>query len=575
LQAEVTFLTRRGAAVMRRSHTATGQSIRLGRATGNEVQLPDIRVQLEAAALSQRADGLLVERLGDLPLRVNGVTINAAPVRPGDEILIGPYKLILSEPPAGFDAAFSIELVDPPGDALLRLTAGSRVRLDQTGVSKRRASWIAFLVLLIVCLAVPVGIYLHSSPTKNGALGPGAGGSGFLAVAWSPGETSIAHRYFENQCVACHQSPFAAVQDSACLTCHSGIGGHIPASSEIAGPARSTLERMRCADCHQEHRGARGLVIQAGALCQSCHRSLAETAPDLGLRDVHDFSIGGHPQFRVTLVDAGPQPKLVRVDLGAQPKPTDHPGLVFSHAAHLVKAGFPKLGIKPMMCSDCHIAEPSGQGFLPITFEGQCRRCHALKFDAGQAQNSLYLRQNPEVPHGDAGRVRAFVEGFFSSLALRGGVEEPQAPEIVRRVPGTPFAPTEAQRREAEDWVAQKAKETLAIVYFEPKRGCAFCHRVERHDDSLSIAPVKLLTRFLSPARFDHARHQPVACLDCHAAARSEASSDVLIPGIATCVRCHGTETARFATPSTCISCHVFHRHELGPMRPSIAMDNR
>ena len=77
-----------------------------------------------------------------------------------------------------------------------------------------------------------------------------------------------------------------------------------------------------------------------------------------------------------------------------------------------------------------------------------------------------------------------------------------------------------------------------------------------------------MLTRFLQPARFDHAKHVTVECNDCHTNARdSHASSEVLIPGIDRCITCHGAETATFKAQSTCASCHVFHRQEFGPMR--------
>jgi predicted CXXCH cytochrome family protein len=73
--------------------------------------------------------------------------------------------------------------------------------------------------------------------------------------------------------------------------------------------------------------------------------------------------------------------------------------------------------------------------------------------------------------------------------------------------------------------------------------------------------------RFLRPAVFDHAKHAPVACDACHAARQSDSSADLLVPGIETCLKCHGAGTAAFKVTSTCTSCHVFHRQELGPMR--------
>ena len=45
MRAEITFLTRRGAAVMRKSYQVTADIIRFGRGTGSDVPLPDIRVE--------------------------------------------------------------------------------------------------------------------------------------------------------------------------------------------------------------------------------------------------------------------------------------------------------------------------------------------------------------------------------------------------------------------------------------------------------------------------------------------------------------------------------------------------
>jgi hypothetical protein len=574
MQAEVTFLTRRGAAVMRKPHRVTAEIIRFGRGTDNEVALPDIRVELTAAALRQRTDGLLIERLGDSPLRVSGETIGAALVGPGDEILIGPYKIVLSNPPEGFDAELSVELVQPMGDALQRLVAGSRIGLDQTRLSKRRASWALFVSVTIVCLAIPITLYSLGDGVRRSTSVPADGLStifgiawNLLGTAWNPGELSNQHRYFAENCAICHQSPFALVNDSACLTCHGGIGNHIePVAVSYAEPVRRHLQATRCAECHEEHRGLHSLVIGEEALCIGCHRSLAETMANVGLRDVRGFP-EGHPQFRVTLVRDAAARSFERAPLGSNPKPTDRPNLVFSHAVHLVSEGFPALGYKPMVCADCHVPEPSGQGFLAITNKGQCQRCHALKFDAELPWK--------EVPHGDDARVGAEVEGFYASIALKeggpgGGVP---APQIERRLPDSPSTPpSDAPGRRA--WVRQKTAQALGII-FDEKRGCFYCHVPDRARDEFRVSPVLMLTRFLRPARFDHAPHTPVECGDCHDARHSQASSDVLIPGIERCTTCHGVEAASFKVQSTCTSCHVFHRQELGPMRQIAAEEKK
>jgi predicted CXXCH cytochrome family protein len=563
MQAEVTFLTRRGAAVMRKSHTVSAETIRFGRGTDNEVPLPDIRVELTAAALRRRPDGLFIERLGDSPLRVNGATTGAALVAPGDEILIGPYKILLSNPPDGLDAALSVELVQGVGDSLQRLMAESRIGLDQTGLSKRRTSWMLFAALTILCLAVPIVLYSIGAGVKPSTSVPADSNSTFLGITWSPGEISNPHRYFAQNCAACHQGAFALVRDSACLTCHSRIGNHVELVAENdRNPVYHRLQATRCADCHEEHRGLRGLLIREGALCVGCHRSLTETMPSAGLRDVRGFP-DGHPQFRVSVVaDAGTR-RLTRIDLDAQPKPADHPNLVFSHAAHLVPEGFPALGYKPMVCADCHVPEPSGQGFLPITYKGQCHECHTQKFDAALP--------GKEGPHGDDERVITEVEGFYASIALKEGGPGggAPAPEIQRRLPAS-LSPPPSDPAGRRAWVRQQTTRALGII-FDEKRGCFYCHVPDSARGPFHVAPVMMLTRFLAPARFDHAKHAAIECDHCHDARHSQASSDVLVPGIATCVTCHGAESASVKAQSTCTSCHIFHRRELGPMRQVMA----
>src|SRR5579884_61727 len=559
MQVEVTVLTHRGAAVMRRSNVVTADRLRFGRGTGNEVPLPDIRVELQAAALSQRDGALFVERLGTAPLRVRGQESNAAEVRPGDEILIGPYRITITEPPANCDAALSVELVQPMGDAMQRLLTGSRIGLQQTALNKRVASWVLFVLFALFCLGAPIAAYsvgkvatVRSTPQHQGAID-------IANLSWNPGELSNTHRFFAQDCATCHQAPFTAVSDSACLACHAGVASHVEkASAKQIGPFEQRLEETGCTDCHVEHRGMRGLVIQAASLCTDCHRSLAQQAPQADVRDVHSFP-QGHPQFRVTLVADPANGKMERVQLGGATKPTDHPGLTFSHAAHLVPQGFPVLGYKPMACADCHVPDAAGQGFLPITYKGQCQRCHELNFDVDLPWKT--------VPHGDAAGVVQAVSDFYAGQALQHGVPAPPAPETQRRAAGVP-APTAApQNQDPLAWVKQKTQAALDLVFFNPKQGCAYCHTVQRTDDTIKVEPVVLRTRFLPHAQFDHSKHAPLGCDDCHDARTAETSSQVLIPGIENCVKCHGSQNASLKAASTCTTCHDFHRGEFGPMR--------
>lgn len=546
---------------MRKSMRVTGDVVRIGRGSDNEVQLPDIRVGLHAATLSDRAGGLFIRQAGDMPLRINDASYESAAVAPPDRIQIGPYALDMAVPPEGVDAALTVELIQPLGDAMQRLKAESRLALANAGArwSKRGWSWLLFLLVAIIGLAAPLVL----APLSRVATGPTAvprpGAGQFVTLSWDTGTISNPHHFFADDCATCHRAAFASVPDSACLSCHAGIGNHFAADVD-AGTARQALATMRCAACHREHRGLQGLVVTADALCESCHANLAETAPKTDVRDVTGFP-SGHPDFRVTLVAEAAKPRLTRIMLGATPRPQDHPGLKFSHAAHLDPRGFlTPSGHKVMVCADCHVPDPGGKGFEPITFEGQCQSCHTLKFDA-----ALPWR---EVPHGNVAAVVTAVDDFYAHIALEGGINDRSAPALVRRPVGTPLPQNAAApRREALAWARQRAARALAIV-FDDKNGCGYCHVTSRSaDGGFTVAPVMLLTRFLPEAQFDHSKHAALDCSACHASRTSTMSSDVLVPGIKTCTACHGGEDASFRTRSTCISCHLFHRQEFGPMR--------
>ena len=570
---EVTFLTRRGRdAIMRKSQSVTCEELKFGRGSDNEVQLADIRIGLSAAVLVRREHDFVFQQSGDTVLKVDGSTGASLVVRPGDRVELGPYEVRLTEAPEGFDAALTVELVQPLGDSLQRLAAANRIGLDKTGFSKRRMSWTFFWVCVLGCLVVPLvafGIDNGQSWLKAGAP------TTLLTLAnmtWNVGELSNTHRTFAHQCAMCHETSFSRVPDSACLDCHRNIGGHVqpavaPAGAAAAASPASPAHRLAqtpCGDCHREHRGLRGLVRQDANLCVSCHGSIAETAPQFDVRDVSGFP-AGHPQFRVTVVADAAKPAFARAELGSTPKPADRPNLKFSHAAHLVEKGFlTPQGQKRMVCADCHVPEPGGQGFMPITYKGQCQSCHDLKFDA-----ELPWR---EVPHGDDLGVRAAVEDFYAHVVLQRGVP-PSAPpaEPARRVPGAPVAtPAPAPKPDALTWAREKADEALTLIYND-KRGCAYCHVMENAADH-RVAPVFMRTRFLPNASFNHTRHAATDCADCHDSRHSETSADVLVPGIDSCTGCHGPARASFRAQSQCVTCHAFHRPDFGPMRRTAAV---
>ena len=81
--------------------------------------------------------------------------------------------------------------------------------------------------------------------------------------------------------------------------------------------------------------------------------------------------------------------------------------LKFNHQLHLSNVAWPNG--KKLNCSDCHKPDAAGVYYLKISYEENCKSCHALRFDV----------DNPglELPHGDAAHVRDFVRSLPEQYA--------------------------------------------------------------------------------------------------------------------------------------------------------------
>lgn len=559
---QVTNLTRRAkGGVNRKDSSVSADIVHFGRGTGSEVFLADIRVALEAAELTHRDGGFYLGAVGGGTIRVNGATTTGALIKPGDKIDIGPYQVVIESPPQGHDCAFTVEMVAPLGDDLQRLQASSRLSLVQAGLSRRRWAWIGFLVTLILFLIVPVVVFFTPGARDSAKSWPVTPDS-----AWDSGPLSSGHRNIANDCGACHQLAFIMVRDDACLACHKG-DKEVRHHFDIKTISVPSLDATRCASCHKEHNGPHGAITRAEALCTDCHLNLKSFAANTTLLDVGSFGTR-HPEFRPTVIVDVEQRKTERISLSATPKPTDKSGFNFSHKTHLEPKGVVSpVGLKKMVCADCHRPDRDQLGMMAINYEQHCGSCHTLKFDGREP--------NMDAPHGAPERVESFIKQFYAQLALRGGFGEITAPEVVRRRVGQPL-PRELLG-DAAAWAEEEAKKAIDLV-FDPRRGCGYCHVVKR-DQSVTPTrfevPVWLLDSFMPMAKFSHGKHATFACADCHDAAKSSESADLLLPGIESCRACHGGEHAWSKVASTCIDCHDFHIQRFGPMRLPTAVSSR
>ncbi|HUF23831.1 MAG TPA: hypothetical protein VMN81_06870 [Vicinamibacterales bacterium] len=356
---------------------------------------------------------------------------------------------------------------------------------------------------------------------------------------YSSGPVSAAHAFIEMKCETCHvrDTSFRAhVTASACLTCHDAPG-HPPGLDAASLPAMPA-----CADCHREHQGRGALALTDDTQCVDCH---ADSRVMPAGRFPQD-----HPEFAVMRGGA-----------------TDPGTLKFNHAVHAKEDLRGPDGPETLECASCHkprMARAPSRGstvtglMASITYETQCARCHTLEFDP---------RLDKAAPHAEPAAVRAFVtESLQAYIAANpAAVTERDVP--ARRLPLNFPADPAPQPRSAAEWVSQRAARAEQYLW---TKGCADCHSVSgaaAPDRLPQIAPVKLTTRWMPKARFDHAPHLMMQCASCHTAAPSSRdTSDVLMPAVATCATCH---TPAKGAASQCAACHDYHDWtKASPVKP-------
>jgi predicted CXXCH cytochrome family protein len=215
-----------------------------------------------------------------------------------------------------------------------------------------------------------------------------------------------------------------------------------------------------------------------------------------------------------------------------------------------------------MNCADCHRLEPDGEHFAPISMQGQCAACHELTFDPAAPDRQL--------PHGKPREVVLTLQDYFTrkfsdpnaGKATRERRRLPGHDEEEETCTGVPF-----------DCAMRSARREIESQF--TRRGCVGCHGVidtQSRDvfDRYQVIPIRFARDYFPANRFDHRSHRiqgkltgDDACLSCHAAKKSEDSSDLMMPGIAKCTECHGDKAAAERVTVQCVSCHEYHPREL------------
>jgi hypothetical protein len=222
-----------------------------------------------------------------------------------------------------------------------------------------------------------------------------------------------------------------------------------------------------------------------------------------------------------------------------------------------------------MACSDCHRPSSDREHFEPITMEGMCRSCHTLAFDEEEPDRQL--------PHAD---VRSAVVALEEHYVRR--FADPQQVLVdARRQRRRPARLPEV--RTCAGTALQCGRERAALEAFNQftRSGCITCHEVSEDPrrsvyERWIVLPVRLVADWFPMARFDHLTHltrrdsraeEDATCRHCHAADVSKLSQDVLMPGLDTCLGCHGEHRGQQAVVLACTDCHGFHLPGGTPMR--------
>jgi hypothetical protein len=413
---------------------------------------------------------------------------------------------------------------------------------------------------------------------------------------YSSGRLSGAHAVIEKECAACHVQQagvFAAkAEKSACLACHDGPVHH---------PSR--VAELECAACHVEHRGRVNLSAARNQTCAECHSDLRTAGGTSNFSNSIRSFEDGHPEF-LAVREGSRDPGTIKLNHAIHMKPIrrgpNGPEVQLScvdcHRAAAVNAAWPYgdakyvgaatiysekdelLLVKAETMATRH-AKTDRELMAPVKFATACASCHLLAFDK---------RFEDGVPHDKPEVVHAFVVKKFTAYiaAHPGELREVLDPD--RALIGRPMTPG-ARLLTAQEWIGEK---TLVAEELLWHKTCAQCHTISTsplYDTMMarwsaagsdasaraaiakatlpavpaamplpSVAGSKTTQKWMPHANFDHDAHRGFTCESCHVKAlTSKETSDVLLPGIATCKTCHapGPDHAE----SRCFECHSYH----------------
>jgi hypothetical protein len=336
-------------------------------------------------------------------------------------------------------------------------------------------------------------------------------------------------------------------------------------------PGVSAGPKIRCAGKLRE----RGSANQS-SLAANDHDSLSPAScPERGLENLaaHDYdslSLAGCPERGPETDGLLADSRFARVNRGGNPMPPQQT----QARNHVV-----------LECQSCHQLDPAGRYMLPIRYEQHCQQCHPLSVQlVGEWKNekeraiagSFSTKPAPHpTPAEGPEAVRAALRDRLTELIQQApGLVGTEASPAPRPVPGSRRA--EPLTREQWEWTNQQLGH-LERLLFDGAGGCQYCHQEatnpERRPNGLPEYRASALpNRWFPHSVFRHDSHRMLTCGECHAAASSKQSTDVLMPAIDNCRACHNSQ---FGARTDCAECHMYHSVEgKQQFRGTLTMDH-
>jgi hypothetical protein len=447
----------------------------------------------------------------------------------------------------------------------------------------------------VVVATIALLLILLGGSWRGNFINPGP-----ISTAHSGAKFASMHGTNSQSCAACHKAgdsgpgdlasaawhakpgPFALTElayarrgemtsiDAACQKCHTSHALHQP----------NVVESVSCSYCHQEHRGP--MAATTDTHCGICHGAAAVMAaasaksarlpddafhsavtrdanvfqtprPRSGFTNViHRFATD-HPEFRLHL-----------------DKLRDPNTLKFNHALHLASETIQRLpGGQKLACISCHEPETTGVYFQRISFEKHCQICHSLQFDPETPGLSL--------PHGNPEFVSAFLHSLpkqYADFAARSGVtgaaqQSEFARQKLQRLQARVISGEDFEKRIFFSTATSGPEARVGSVNGTTHSlypGCAYCHNVtaglEGRAPRAHITKPVFFDRWLPRSQFNHATHSAVNCAQCHQAATSRDTANIILPTKATCVTCHSPAGG---VNDSCATCHSYHKKPSQP----------